>query len=61
MSEQPVTTKEVGIQLNVPRSTLRRLTRNGKVKGYKLGGQFRYYPADIQAALKEIPTLQPAG
>jgi len=42
-----LTSEEVSSMLRLPLSTLYRLTKNGKIKGLKIGKQWRYKKEDI--------------
>ena len=45
--------KEVQDTLGVSESTVFRLIRNKKLKGFKLGREWRFEETDIQALIKE--------
>jgi len=53
------TTEEVAKHLGVTESDIEQLVRQGKLTGYKLGGQFlRFRPEQVQA-LKSRMTVRP--
>lgn len=43
-----MTTKEISEYLRIPLSTIYRLTKNGSIKGIKIGKQWRYSKTDIE-------------
>ena len=45
---------EVSEMLSITRVTLWKLTKTGKIKGYRIGGNVRYKMSDIQDAVKLI-------
>lgn len=58
MSSQYLTTKEVSALLRINPVTLHRLTHNGTIKGFKIGGKILYRKEDIAPSLKEITQTQ---
>jgi excisionase family DNA binding protein len=54
MSEKFLTTEQVAGILQINIQTVRRLTHEGVIKGFKLGHKIRYKPEDISNSLKEI-------
>jgi len=59
-TEKVMTVQEVSAYLKIPVSTLYELTRKGKLKGVKVGRQWRYLEADIRAFLHgETPWSRP--
>lgn len=50
-----LTTDELAERLKTSASTLRRLTREGKVPSLKLGGEYRYDWAAVSASIQSAP------
>ena len=54
MQDRYLTTEEVASMLKITISTLRRLTHNGTIRGFKFGHKIRYKEEDISNSLSEI-------
>lgn len=53
-----LTRKEAAKRLNVSEVTLSTYTKEGKVKGYYLGGKMLYLESDLDAALVSVGPLK---
>lgn len=53
-----LTTEQVANILQINIQTVRKLTRQGAIKAFKLGGTIRYRPEDISNSLVEITKTQ---
>lgn len=49
-----LTTKQLQHLLQVDRITIYRMLNPGRLRGYKLGGQWRFSPREIEAWLEEL-------
>lgn len=46
-------------RLNVSRTTLWRLVRDGKIEAHRIGKQLRFEPCEVEAFIKRTSTRQP--
>ncbi len=53
-----MTKKETASLCRISEPTLTRLTRDGKVKGHRIGRRVLYYVDDVLDAMKRIETLK---
>ena len=51
MSEKPLTPREVARRKRVSIETVRRMLRDGEIRGEKFGRQWRIAPSDVGLAL----------
>ncbi len=66
MAESLLTIPGVAERLQVSEKTVRRLLTRGEMPGYKIGGQYRISPAELDAwirdqALNEMETVASDG
>ncbi len=53
ISNEPIDLHQAAGMMGISMHTCRRWVREGKIKGYKLGGRtYRLYPSDVQAFIK---------
>lgn len=55
--ERPLTTLEAAEFLNVPRHTLIRAVREGKLPARKMGKFYYFKPSDLMAFFESLPTV----
>lgn len=48
-----MTTKQVATWLNTDEETVRRMARKGQIEAYRVGRDYRFSPAAVQAYLKQ--------
>ncbi len=52
-SNEPIDLHQAAMMMGISMHTCRRWVREGKIKGYKLGGRtYRLYPNDVKAFIK---------
>lgn len=51
MNKKIYTAKQLSLYLNIPKRTIYHLTKQGKIKGVKLGKHWRYMESDIEDCL----------
>jgi len=57
--EKLLSVLDVVERLNVSRTTLWRLVRDGKIEAHRIGKQLRFEPAEVEAFIKRASTSQP--